>query len=83
MDKEGQKPDSNGEQEILGVVVGVLGPDDHRVEADERLDDGQYDQQCCQDFQVFLPRVQVENPEKSIDKFTIKKLSDHFWSPLG
>jgi hypothetical protein len=63
VDEERQKPDAYREKEILGVVVRVLGPDDHRVEADERLDDGQYHQQCRQDFQIFLLRVKVENPE--------------------
>ena len=66
MDEEGEEPDAYGEEEILRVVVGVLRPDDHRVEADERLDDGQYHQQCCQDFQIFLLRIKMENPEKKI-----------------
>ena len=64
MDKEREEPDAYCEKEILAVVVRILRPDDHRVEADERLDDGQYDQQCSQDFQILLPRVQVENPMK-------------------
>ena len=69
MNKEGKKPDADGEEKVLRVVVRVLRPDDHRVETNERLDDSQDDQKCCKDFKIFLPRVQVKNPER--EKYTI------------
>ena len=68
MNKEGKKPDADGEEKVLRVVVRVLRPDDHRVETNERLDDGQDDQKCCKNFKIFLPRVQVKNPER--EKYT-------------
>ena len=68
MNKEGKKPDADGEEKVLRVVVRVLRPDDHRVETNERLDDSQDDQKCCKDFKIFLPRVQVKNPER--EKYT-------------
>ena len=43
MDDQREEPDHYDEDEKHRIVVGILGPNDDGVEADEWLDDGEYD----------------------------------------
>ena len=71
VDGDGQEPDEDDEQEEGRVVVGVLRPDDDRVDADEGLDHRQDDQQRRQDLQVLPLGTQVQKPVVKHMRFTV------------
>ena len=64
VDAHREEPDEDDEQEEGGVVVGVLRPDDDRVEAHEGLDHGEDDEQGGEDLHVGPLRLEVEEAEE-------------------